>query len=71
MNLFHLFGFTFLVFGSSTSATRLIFFIGCFLDGSCFFKKPAEILCQLFQGFSGGCILSELEMISFLPVNFF
>ena len=71
MNLFHLFGFTFLVFGSSTAVTRLIFFIRCFLVVLAFFKKPAEILCQLFQAFSGGCILSELEMISFLPVNFF
>ena len=33
---------------------------GCFIDGSRFFKEPAEIVCHDFEAFSRGCILSEL-----------
>ena len=40
----------------------------CFLDGSRFFKEPAGISCYAFEAFSRGCILLELEMISFLPI---
>ena len=59
MKLFHILGFTKeLVFGSSTSVTRLNLFL-CFLDGSRFFKEPAGIACYAFEAFSRGCILLE------------
>ena len=42
MKLFYFLGFTKeLVFGSSTSVTRLNLFFVCFLDGSRFSKEPA------------------------------
>ena len=60
IKLFHLLGFTKdLVFGSSTSVTRLNLFFVCFIDGSHFFKKPAGIVCHAFEAFSRGCILLE------------
>ena len=60
MNLFHLFGFTKdLDFGLPTSVTTLNFFL-CFLDGSHFFKEPAERACYDFEAFSRrDCILLE------------
>ena len=33
-----------------------------------FFKEPARILSVCLSVFSGGFILLELEMISFLPI---
>ena len=54
------------IFGSSTSATRLNLFFGCFLDGSHVFKEPAGIVYHAFEAFSRDCISLELEMISFL-----
>ena len=72
MNLFHLLGFTKeLVFGSSTSVTRLNLSFCVFLDRSHFFKEPSGIACYAFETFSRGCILSEKEMISFLPIKTF
>ena len=66
MSLFHRLGFTAeLVFGSSTSVTRLNLFFGWFLHGSRFLKKPAGIACQAFKALSRGWILLELEKISF------
>ena len=66
MKLFHLLGFTKeLVFGSSTSVTRLNLFFVCFIDGSRFFKEPAGIVCHAFEAFSRGCILSELKITIF------
>ena len=60
MKLFHLLGFTKeLVFGSSTSVTRLTLFLWIFLDGSSFFKEPAGIACYASEAFSSGCILLE------------
>ena len=48
MKLFHLPRFTMeLVFGLSTSVTRLNLFFGCFSDGSRFFKEPAGIVTLL------------------------
>ena len=53
MKLFHLLGFTTeLLFGSSTSVTRINLVFGCFLDGFCFFKEPAGIICHDFEAFS-------------------
>ena len=50
MKLFHLLGFTIeLVFGSSSSVTRLNLFFGCLLDGSHFFKEPAGIVCHFLH----------------------
>ena len=57
-----------LVFGSSTSVTRLNLFFGYFVIGSHFFKKPAGIVCIAFETFSKRCILLALEIISFLPI---
>ena len=58
MKLFHLLGFTKeLVFGSSTSVTRLSLFFVWFLDGSGFVKEPAGIICYTFEAFSRGCNL--------------
>ena len=34
------------------------------------FKEPAKTVCHSFEAFSGGCILLELKMISFLPMIF-
>ena len=34
------------------------------------FKEPAETVCHAFEAFSTGCILLELEMISFHPIIF-
>ena len=34
------------------------------------FKEPAGTVCHSFEAFSRGCILLELEMISFLPIIF-
>ena len=66
LKLFHHLGFTIeLVFGSSVSVTRLNSSFVCFLDGSRFFKEPAGIICHTFEAFSRGCILLELEIISF------
>ena len=60
MKLFHFLGFTKkLVFGLSTSVTRL----SLFLDGSHFFKEPAGIVCHAFEAFSRGCVLIELKTI--------
>ena len=71
MKLFHLFGFTAeLVFGSPSSATRHNLFFGCFLDGSRFLKETVGIVCHAFEAFSRGCILLDIEMISFLPKLF-
>ena len=71
MKLFHLIGFTIeLVFGSSTSVTKLNLFFGYFLNGIPFFKKPAGIVCHPFEAFSRGCILPKSEIISFLPIIF-
>ena len=39
-----------LVFGSSTSVTRLELFFVRFLDGSRFFKKPAGIARAIHEG---------------------
>ena len=33
-----------------------------------FLKKPARIACLLFEAFSGGFILLDLEVISFIPI---
>ena len=70
IKLFHLLDFTIeLVFGSSKLDLHLFF--GCFLDGSRFVKEPAGIAsCHAFETFSGGCILLELKMISFLLIIF-
>ena len=72
IKLFHLLGFTIeLVFGSSILLLDLHLFFGCFLDGSRFSKEPAGIAsCHAFETFSGGCILLELKMISFLLIIF-
>ena len=35
-----------------------------------FFKEPAPIVFVFCEGFSGGFILFELEMVSFLPIVF-
>ena len=61
MKLFHLLGFTKeLVFGLSTSATRQTQLVSvCFLNGSLFFKEPAEIAYYAFEVFSRSCILLE------------
>ena len=32
------------------------------------FKQPAGAVCHSFEVFSRGCILLELEMVSFLPI---
>ena len=49
MKLFHPLGFTKqLVFGWSTSVTRINLFFICFIDGSRFFKEPAGIACHAF-----------------------
>ena len=49
MKLFHLLRFTKeLIFGSSTSVTRL----NSFFDGSHFFKEQAGIVCHAFEAFS-------------------
>ena len=72
MKLFHLLGFTKeLIFGSSTSVTRLNLFFVCFLDGSRFFKKPAGKVCHAFKVFSRGCILIGLGMINLLSIIVF
>ena len=55
------------VFSSPTSVIPLNLFFGCFLDGFCFLKEPAGTVCHGFEAFSRGCILLELEMISFYP----
>ena len=34
-------------------------FVCVFLDGSRFFKEPAEIACYAFEAFSRSCILLE------------
>ena len=34
------------------------------------FKEPAGTVCHSFEAFSRGCILLELEMISFLSIIF-
>ena len=69
MKLFHLLGFTKeLFFAGQLLFQGLICFFLCFLDGSRFFEEPAEIVCHTFEAFSRGCILLELEMISFLPI---
>ena len=34
------------------------------------FKEPAGAVCHSFEVFSRGCILLELEMVSFLPITF-
>ena len=52
------------------SVARLNLFFVCFLDGSLFFEKPAGIVCHAFEAFIIGCILLELEVISFLPIIF-
>lgn len=52
------------------SVTRLILFFVCFLDGSLFFEKLAEIVCYAFESFIRGCILLEVEVVSFLPIIF-
>ena len=53
MKLFHLPGFTIeLVFGSLTSVTSFDLFLGCFLDGSCFFKEPTWVVFRVFEAFS-------------------
>ena len=71
MKLFRLLGFsTELVFGLSASVTRLNLFFECFSNGSRFLKESAGIVCHAFETFGGGCILLELEMISFLPIIF-
>ena len=58
--MFHLLGFTKeLVFGSSTSVTRLNLFLSVFLDRSRFFKEPAGIASYVFEAVSRGCILQE------------
>ena len=68
MKLFHLLDFVKeLVFGSSTCYETSFVFV-CFLDGSRFFKEPAGIVCHAFEVFSSGCILLELEMITFRPI---
>ena len=59
-----------LVFGSLISVTRLNLLFVCFLDGFLFFEEPVGILCHAFEAFSRGCILLELEMITFLPIIF-
>ena len=75
MKLFYLPGFIIeLVFGTSTSVTRLNLFFRCFSDSSRFFKESAGIVRHAFEAFSRGCILLiELKMISFLSIifNFF
>ena len=35
-----------------------------------FFKEPAPIVFVFSEAFSGGFILFELEMVSFLPIIF-
>ena len=57
-----------LVFGFSASLTRLQFVFKIFLR---YFKEPARIVCVFFGAFSGGLILLDLKMISFLPIIFF
>ena len=59
--------FTLLVSLTSQFLALQLVFV-CFLDGSRFFKEPAGIACYAFEAFSRGCILLELEMISFLPI---
>ena len=60
MTFFHLLGFTKqLIFGSSTSVTKL----NLFFDGSHVFKEPAGIVCHAFEVFSRGYILIELKII--------
>ena len=71
MKLSHLLSFTMqLVFSSSTPVTRLDLFLGFFLNEShFFFKEPTGKVCHTLEAFScRGCILLELEMISFLPI---
>ena len=34
------------------------------------FEKPAGTVCHSFEAFSRGCILLDLEMISFHPIIF-
>ena len=71
MRLFHLLGFIKeLVFGSSTSVTRLNFCFLYFLIFSRFFKESAGIVCHAFEASSRGCIVLELEMISFFPMMY-
>ena len=68
MKLFHLLGFAKeLVFAGQLLLLDLICFC-MFLDGSRFFKESTGIVCHAFEAFSRGCILLELEMISFLPI---
>ena len=70
MKLFHLLGFTKeLVFGSSTSVTRLnLFFFCMFYIWFSLFKEPAGIVCDAFEAFSKGCIFKNYN--SFLSINF-
>ena len=66
IKLFHILGFTEeLVFGSSTSVTRLHLFFVCFIGGSHFFKEPAGIVHH------AGCILLELKIIIFSSYTLF
>ena len=67
IKLFHFFGFTIqLVFGSSASVTRFIFF-RCYLDGSRFSKEPAGIVYHAFEAFCREAL--ELEMLSFVSIT--
>ena len=72
MKLFHPLGFTKgLVFGWSTSVTRINFFFCFFLDDSRFFKETAGIVCHASEAFSRGCILLEFSSYNcFFPINF-
>ena len=71
MRLLHILGFTKeLVLGSSTSVPILNLFFLCFLVGYRFLKNQ-EIVCHALEAFSRGCILLELEMISFPIIVFF
>ena len=59
MKLFHFLDFTKeLVFGSSTSVTRLTLFL-CVFRWLSFFKEPAVIACYALEAFSRGCMLLE------------
>ena len=68
INLFYLVSlYLQLVSGLSTSVTRLQFVFYSFLD---FLRNHHEQSGSFFETFSGGFILLQLEIISFIPIIF-
>ena len=71
LKLFHFLCFIVkLVFGLSTSVTKLYLFFENCLGGFRFFNEPAGKVCHASEALSRGFVLLELEMILFLPIIF-